>query len=164
MNSRQYRDALSRYATGVALVTTITEDGEAIGANDKFVFFPYRLSRSWYCGVLVKIRHDSGITSTVGTFAISVLSSEQQDLAKRFATPLDDKFADLTWRPGLGGVPVIDDMSVVFECQNRNQHDAGDHIILVCEVKSFSECEIAPLVYCNHEFSTAAVLAPTAKN
>ncbi|MEM7293270.1 MAG: flavin reductase family protein [Pseudomonadota bacterium] len=155
MDTSDYRDALSAFPTGVAIVTSITAEGTPIGLTvSSFcsVSLDPRLV-SWCIGKdsprfwdYVNSRH----------FAIAVLDKEQSDLAGLFSTPVEDKFAQLQWRPGIGGVPVIEGPPVVFECINRNQHDAGDHIILQCEVEKFSAREIDPLVYCRGGFTQVA--------
>ncbi len=162
MDSYKYRDTLARYATGVVLISAIAEDGSAIGlTTNSFTPVSYdpRLvlwcidRASQYFWEFVHNRYMS----------ISVLGSNQQDLADLFATPGQNKFENLSWQPGLGGVPVLDNMPIVLECQNRNQHDAGDHIILLCEVKNYHCNPAAPLLYCGGKFATI-VSVPVVEN
>jgi len=155
MESHNYRDAVSRCATSVALVTAITDDGSAIGLTISS-FASVSLDSRLVLWCIYKDSPNFWDFTCSRYFAISVFSSDQQDLAERFAIPSQGKFDNLSWHPGHGGVPILDNMPVVFECQNRNQYDAGDHIILLCEVENFHCNPASPLVYCGGEYVTIA--------
>ncbi len=159
MDSHNYRDAISRCATSVVLVTTTTDDGSAIGLTTNS-FTSVSLDSRLVLWCIYKDLPNFWDFICSRYFAISVLSGDQRDLADRFATPACDQFENLSWHPGHGGVPILGDMPVVFECQNRNQYDAGDHIILLCEVENFNSNAVMPLVYCGGEYVTIAA-APT---
>ncbi len=45
----------------------------------------------------------------------------------------------MEWRPGIGGLPVIEGCAAVFECSPEAVHDGGDHVILVGEVQALDE-------------------------
>jgi len=80
--------------------------------------------------------------------AINVLATAQTDLSNRFATWPVDRFAGLTWQPGLGGAPLLPGCCATFEVANETSHVAGDHIIFVGRVEKFSEpAELLPLLF-----------------
>ncbi len=81
--------------------------------------------------------------------SINVLRKNQLHYAKHFGTSgLKDKMAGFDWRQALTGAPVLNDALSYFDCQLQNFHDAGDHILAVCEVldADFLNAD-APLLY-----------------
>ncbi|HEY2023560.1 flavin reductase family protein [Paraburkholderia sp.] len=70
-------------------------------------------------------------------FAISVLSAQQQELAKHFGTQSGrtvDKLASTPWRPGVTGAPLLRDALAHFECRVVNDIEAGDHRLVLARV------------------------------
>ena len=162
MESHGYRDTLAHFATGVVLISAIAEDGSAIGlTTDSFTPVSYDPQLVLWCIDKASPHFWEFVHNRY--LSISVLGCDQRDLADLFAAPGQNKFESLSWKPGLGGVPVLDNMAIVLECQNRNQHDAGDHIILLCEVKNYHCNPTAPLLYCEGEFVTI-VSVPVVEN
>jgi flavin reductase (DIM6/NTAB) family NADH-FMN oxidoreductase RutF len=60
-----------------------------------------------------------------------------------------DKFANVDWQQGVAGTPRIHGVLAFIECSIENEHDAGDHTIVVGRV---TDCvrigdESSPLLY-----------------
>lgn len=153
-SSREFRDALGMFATGVAIVTARDADGAPVGMtinsfNSVSLAPPLVLwclaQHSQLLSVLAASRH----------CAIHVLTAEQRPLAERFATRHIDRWAGVLHAPGLHGVPLIEGAAAVFECQARSQHVEGDHTIFVAEVLRCSHRRGAsPLLYHGGMFYT----------
>ena len=60
-----------------------------------------------------------------------------------------DKFANVPWQMGLTGVPKLDGVLAFIECSIEDEHDAGDHTIVVGRVQDCVRVqgESAPLLY-----------------
>jgi 3-hydroxy-9,10-secoandrosta-1,3,5(10)-triene-9,17-dione monooxygenase reductase component len=137
---RSFRDALGRFATGVAFVTA-APDGEPAGLIvNSFTsvslepplvsFCPARRSLTWS-----RMRR-------ARRFGVNVLAGHHERFAKR-ATPAEtDRFAGLDWAAGRGGVPLLADALASFECEIAAEHRAGDHWIVVGRV---DEVRISPV-------------------
>jgi 3-hydroxy-9,10-secoandrosta-1,3,5(10)-triene-9,17-dione monooxygenase reductase component len=131
-NARSFRDAVGRFATGVAFVTA-APDGEPAGLIVNSLtsvslepplvsFCPSRNSLTWS-----RMRR-------ARRFGVSVLGLHHERFAKR-ATPAGaDRFAGLDWEPGHGGVPLLTDALATLECEIVAEHPAGDHWIVVGRV------------------------------
>ena len=129
---RSFRDALGRFATGVAFITA-APDGEPAGLIvNSFTsvslepplvsFSPARSSLTW-----------SRMRRT-GRFGVNVLGRQHERFAVR-ATPAGaDRFAGLDWERGRGGVPLLTDALASLECEIVAEHPAGDHWIVVGRV------------------------------
>ncbi len=123
---------MSHFCSGVVVLTSLSE-GAPVGLTaQSFVSLslepplvavcPARSSRSW-----PKLR-------AAGHFAINILGADQRDTCNAFARTGDDKFAQLVWRSGLTGAPVLENVLAVIECRLEAEHDGGDHTIAVGRV------------------------------
>jgi 3-hydroxy-9,10-secoandrosta-1,3,5(10)-triene-9,17-dione monooxygenase reductase component len=145
-DSRSFRDALGRFATGVAFVTA-APDGEPAGLIVNSLtsvslepplvsFSPSRSSLTW-CRMRRARR-----------FAVNVLGSQHEQFARRATPSGADRFAGLDWELGPGGVPLITDALASLECEIVAEHPAGDHWIVVGRVDSLRMSPIKdPLVF-----------------
>jgi flavin reductase (DIM6/NTAB) family NADH-FMN oxidoreductase RutF len=79
----------------------------------------------------IKLLRDSGV------LAISVFSADQRDqaglLGKRWKLR-PNKIADVRYRPGVTGCPVLEGAAAVVECRVIDSMEAGDSTIFLAEV------------------------------
>jgi flavin reductase ActVB len=142
----EFRAALSRFPSGVTVVTSIDSSG-----------FPHGITVTAFCSVslspplvLVCIETTTGSHQAIGEtgrFVINILAAGEDAMSERFSMPSMDKFDGVGVRTGSGGVPVLTDALVALECSLRQRHDGGDHSIFVGEVETVSIRDGAPLVY-----------------
>lgn len=147
-DSRELRNALGRFATGVCVVTTRTSDGRraALTINS---FCSVSLDPPLVAWYLSDRAPSLPVFRQADHFAVHVLAADQQQLAKHFATPADDKFAPLGERvqPGLGDVPILVDALARFECRTSELTTYGDHVMVLGQVERFSYGSEAPLLF-----------------
>jgi flavin-dependent trigonelline monooxygenase, reductase component len=157
VDPRALRDAFGCFMTGVTVVTTM-ENGKPLGftANS---FSSVSLDPPL---LLVSIANRSAnlaaFTGAKG-FAINILSEGQKDLSARFARPSDDRFADLYWRSGPAGNPVLAGVSAWFDCALEQAVLAGDHTILIGRIQAFEAAEAPGLGYYRGAYVTPATTA-----
>ncbi|MFK0384076.1 NADH-dependent FMN reductase RutF [Rhizobium sp. RM] len=130
----EYRNAMSRLAAAVHVVTT---DGAAGRAG---------FAATAVCSVsdnpptlLVCINRNSSAYNTVkanGVVCVNTLGAQHQELSSLFGgkTPVEQRFAAGRWHALQTGAPVLEDALVSFDCRIRTAHDGGTHDILICEV------------------------------
>jgi flavin reductase (DIM6/NTAB) family NADH-FMN oxidoreductase RutF len=157
VESEIFRDVLTNFPSGVAIVTAFDEDRK-----------PYGLTVSAFCAVsmdpplvLVCIDRASNTLPAMQAaeaFTVNLLAAGRDELALRFATKGDDKFSDLAWEdPSLAQAgPVLVGDSVAYAvCTTHSEFEAGDHLIVVGLVEdAASDHEAAPLVYARRRFGT----------
>ncbi len=146
VSEEEFRAALSRFASGVTVVTTRDRAGRLHG-----------LTVSAFCSVslnppmvLVCIEKATGshyAFAESSIFTVSMLNESHGPLSEHFATELEDKFFNLATQISANGLPCIENATAVLDCQVRFAHDGGDHTIFVGEVKSVKLGEAFPLVY-----------------
>ncbi|SEJ50683.1 NADH-FMN oxidoreductase RutF, flavin reductase (DIM6/NTAB) family [Arthrobacter sp. yr096] len=143
---RDFRGALGQFATGVTVVTTVAADGRKVGMTaNSFTSVSMEPPLVLWCPS--KRAPSLGDFEDATHFAINILASDQHVLSRQFATPATDKFAGAETTEGIAGVPLLDGAVATFQCRTVSRHDAGDHVIYVGEVESYSYDGGAPLVF-----------------
>lgn len=151
MSKSEFREALSRFPTGVTILTLNMNDGTLAGLTVSS-FSSVSLDPQM---VLACVDSRSRCVPSLNKgqpFAISILSEEQADIAQHFATPLVDKFATVSHSRAMNGAPLIDGACAQIECTVNNCHDGGDHIIVVGAVERIVLSHDRPLIYAMRNF------------
>ncbi len=145
--ARLLRNALGRFATGVAIVTALDPDGQPIGLTvNSFSAVSLDPALALWC--LDNRSHSLDAFRRASHHAIHILAADQVELSNRFATWQANRFADLCWQAGLGGVPVFPACCAVFELANETAHAGGDHTIFVGRIERYAETpDLAPLLF-----------------
>ena len=146
-DSRALRNALGRFATGIAIVTAIDPDGQPIGLTVNS-FSAVSLDPALVLWCLDNGSHSLEAFRRASHHAINILSVDQLDLSNRFATWPVDRFAGLGWQAGLGGAPLFTNCCATFEVANETVHAGGDHTIFIGRVERFVDApDLAPLLF-----------------
>jgi flavin reductase (DIM6/NTAB) family NADH-FMN oxidoreductase RutF len=157
-DTRALRNALGRFATGIAIVTAIDPDGHPIGLTVNS-FSAVSLQPALVLWCLDNSSHNLEAFRKASHHAINILSTDQQDLSNRFATWPVDRFAGLPWQAGAGGAPLFPACCASFEVANETAHLAGDHTIFIGRVEKFSETpDLAPLLFHAGQYRHLATL------
>jgi 3-hydroxy-9,10-secoandrosta-1,3,5(10)-triene-9,17-dione monooxygenase reductase component len=80
-------------------------------------------------------------------FAVNILESSQEVLARRFADPHEDRFDGVGYQAGPQGEILLGGALAWIECQRYAQYPGGDHTIVVGLVIGGSIREGRPLLY-----------------
>lgn len=140
------RVVFGQFPTGVTIVTTRAADERPVGVTVNS-FNTVSLEPPLVLWSLTSSSVSLPAFQEKGRFAISILAHHQQDIAIRFATPVDDKFRDVPTLPGLGDVPLIEGAVAHLECCTENLIPAGDHTILLGRIERARYGNGAPLVF-----------------
>lgn len=142
-----FRETLGNYPTGVAVVTTLTEDGtpdgmvvgtfSSVSLDPPLVaFFPAKSSKSFE-----RLRG-------AASFCVNVLAADQEPLCRRIATVWEGKFDGARWRPGPLGSPILDGAVSWVECTFEDVREAGDHFVVLGRVHGLGvERPTLPLLF-----------------
>ncbi|CAN7784108.1 flavin reductase family protein [Caballeronia sp. LjRoot34] len=136
IDPRAFRDALSEFATGIAVVTTTAEDGERIGMTVSS-FNSVSLEPPLVLFSIARSAFSLSAFARAERYAVNLLHAEQVDVSSRFARALADKWASLEITSSANGSPIFPDALAVFECTQFAQYDGGDHVIFVGRVSRF---------------------------
>jgi len=142
---RAFRNTLGQFCTGVVIATGCLDGQPAGFAAQSFTSLsldppliavcPGKTSTSW-----PKLKKS-------GAFCINVLSAKQKIVCDQFAKP--GQFADIGWRPGVTGSPVLEGVIAYIDCDLAAEHDAGDHVIAVGRVRALEilDATAEPLLF-----------------
>ena len=127
-----FRRTVARFPTGVCVLTThnsgldhamTVSSFTSVSLDPPLVAFLPSISSQSYA----RLRESDA-------FCVSVLSAEQEQLCRRFASREPDKFAGVAWSSAPTGSPRLDDAVAWIDCRVRDTHRAGDHDIVVGDV------------------------------
>lgn len=148
-NARDYRNALGHFGTGVTVITTSTSEGP-IGMTVNS-FASVSLNPALVLWSLSKTSGRFEAFQNAGHYSIHVMREDQGKLALEFAKNAD-AFDTCDWRYDGNSVPLLNDALTRFDCTQQAVHDAGDHIIIVGQVRCVVANEGAPLIFAKGGF------------
>lgn len=147
----EYRRVLGRFATGVTIMTARAPGGIQVGVTANS-FNTVSLDPPLILWSLALRAPSLPVFRGQGHFAVNILAADQHELALRFARPMEDKFAGVPVRAGIGGAPLIDGAMAHIECQVAHRYPGGDHEIIVGHVLNMEGSDRAPLVFHSGKF------------
>jgi flavin reductase (DIM6/NTAB) family NADH-FMN oxidoreductase RutF len=140
------RKAFGSFMTGVTVVTTRNGHDQPLGftANS---FTSVSLSPPLVLICIDKSSENLDAFTGAENFAVNILADDQQEISNRFARNVEDRFHDIDWSLSIEGNPIITGAAAFFSCSMHKTVDAGDHVILIGEVQSFSNTDKPGLGY-----------------
>lgn len=154
IDSKQLRNALGAFATGVTIVTTQDKSGRDAGMTVNS-FSSVSLDPPMVLWSLAKNAHSRDAFLNAEYFGVHILAVDQADLSAKFASRGIDKFSGLELARGHGNVPLLDGCAARFECKTVFRYEGGDHDILVGEVVSFENFGPPSLVFVSGRYAVA---------
>lgn len=147
----EFRAALSRFPSGVTVVTTKDKSGRLHG-----------ITVSAFCSVslvppmiLICIDKFAGSHAAIleaGAFVVHVLAEDHTEHSNLFASSSEEKFTDAVYRKGINEIPVLENALVALECRLADAHEGGDHTIFVGEIERADIKDGKPLVYWHGDY------------
>ena len=139
IDSREFRNALGTFPTGVTVVTT--------GTAPNFVGMTAQSFSSLSLDpplVLICVDKKASVRSLLqetSAFTVNVLNEDQEETSTYFASSdrpgPPEQFEDVHYTIGETGTPRLAHATTVFDCSVREVLEGGDHEIFIGEVKAF---------------------------
>ncbi len=159
------RDSLRFWSSGVSVVSTVTPPNVASHPYAGMTVSSFMSLSLEPAQILVSLAKQSTTTEAVlesRIFSVSVLCSEQIELAERFAgrTGLPshvDRFDGIAVHTAVTGAPILQDAMAWFDCQISAIHDGSTHWIVIGDVLATAHRDdpaAAPLIYYNRAYAT----------
>jgi 3-hydroxy-9,10-secoandrosta-1,3,5(10)-triene-9,17-dione monooxygenase reductase component len=155
------RHVLGHYPTGVAVITAATPAGPVGMAVNSFtsvsldpalvLFCPAHSSTTW-----PDLRQ-------AGRIAINVLSAQQEHISALFARRGVNRFAEMSWKPGRNGAPLLDGALGWLEATIEAEYEAGDHWVVLARIEHLGVHESVdqPLVFFGGRYFSGLDAAPS---
>ena len=149
VNKDEFRSAMSRFATGVTVVTTVDDEAQphAMTANS---FTSVCLEPPVVLICVGHSTHTYNYVELTGKFGINILHRSQQEVGVYFAKRDEDREGGVDYNYSMtsDGIPKLDDSMVFFGCQVVGRHVYGDHTVYMGEVKEVCQDESGtPLLF-----------------
>lgn len=145
------KEAMSRFTTGVTVVTTHFE-GQDWGMTCNS-FNTVSLEPAMVLWSIRKEATSHQAFTESGTYLVNVLQAQQKDAAMRFATGAQqDRFANQPSERTANNNVKLKDTVAWFECRLAQVVSAGDHDILIGEVTGYGMQDGEGLAYANRQF------------
>jgi 3-hydroxy-9,10-secoandrosta-1,3,5(10)-triene-9,17-dione monooxygenase reductase component len=149
------RAAMSRFPTGVTVVTATSPAGPAGATANAVASLSLEPPLMLACldlgsRTLVAVEH-------AGLFAVNVLTANQAALARRFSTkdPHPEKWDGVGFEER-AGTPKIDGALIWLACELGAVHDGGDHAIATGRVLELEAAAGEPLLFYEGEYQGLA--------
>jgi len=154
IDSEQLRRTMRTWTTGVAVITAMY-DGQQYGMTVNS-FSSVSLEPPLIAVTLKQLTHTHELVVKSGEFSITVLSSDQKELADRFAgkiSDIRDRFAGVPTETLVMDAPLLKGGIAYFNCRVVNSIPIGENTFFLAEVVAASgEGKSEPLVYHNRVY------------
>jgi flavin reductase (DIM6/NTAB) family NADH-FMN oxidoreductase RutF len=131
IDRQSFFELMASFPSGVAIVTTVSEDG-----------LPRGLTTTAVCSVsadpptiLVCVDLASRTLRALRVrraFVVNFIGEGRSELCLLFASKKEDKFDGIDWRPTPSGLPLLSDDALAWaECSTLHELEVGDHVVLV---------------------------------
>ena len=156
INSDTYRAVMRHLPTGVAAVcatdpVTGTQSGMVVGTFASLSMEPALVTFS--------VMHSSTSWPKIadaGTFSVSLLAEDQQQVCKALSAKGEDKLSNVAWSASAWDTPHLHGSLAWFDCRIEQQLTAGDHVVVIASVLDMTPAEgaSAPLIFHGGRFGS----------
>lgn len=144
--SLRLRQCLGRFATGVTVVSCRDSNGAPCGITANS-FSSVSLAPPMILWNIAKVSRSLQAYLDAEYFAVNILTSQQESVARHFAKSEADLFAGVEYRDSPRDVPLLHGTLAMLECRTADIHDCGDHHIIIGEVIDYKLAGGEPLMF-----------------
>lgn len=152
-----FKQALSRWASGVTVVTTLSAEGHPKGMTASS-FTSVSINPLLILICVKQGLYTHHLITESGFFAVNMLAHSQIEWGKLFAgmmPEVEDRFADIRYTQAVTGAPILPNVIGWVDCRLHQAFDSGDHTIFVGQVvAAHGTTEGQPLIYANRAWGT----------
>lgn len=140
IEAQDYREVLTRFATGVTVVTTLeeTDDGPQPWGTTVNSFTGISLDPPLVMVSIGRERSIHPIIERTGRFGVNILAENSQEISDCFAgapsTLPREAFCNADYSLGRAGLPVLDQAIAYLSCDVDRIIEAGDHTMYLGQV------------------------------
>ncbi|WP_137976133.1 flavin reductase [Streptomyces violaceusniger] len=142
-DTARFRAVLGHFPSGITAITSRDAQGGPVGMTVAS-FTSVSLTPPLVAFLPGKTSATFPVIAERGTFCVNVLAVDQERICRALSVSGGDKFAEVPWRPGPHGDPVIDGVVAWIHCGIEAVHDAGDHYIVIGRVTDLDADSTAP--------------------
>ncbi len=141
-----FRTACGYFATGVSVVTMVSRSGEVHGLTaNSFTSVSLNPALLLVCVDRAIASHPTMLEAD--GFLVNILTDQQEEIARRFATADIDKFEGVETTPGPYGAPQLSQCLAYLAARSYTHYDGGDHTIFIGEATDAELGDGLPLIF-----------------
>lgn len=132
-----FRQVMGQFATGVTVVTTATSEGLSGLTVNSFTSVSLDPPLVLICVDLHS--HTLSFIRESGTFAVNILTNQQEALSRCFATPSQERyeyFCRAPYHAAATGAPILDGVLAFVDTRVVAEYPGGDHAIFLGQVEA----------------------------
>lgn len=154
LDTRELRNVLGSFVTGVTVVTTLDRDGrfQGVTANS---FSSVSLDPPLVLWSQASRARSFPAFRDADHFVVNILAEHQRDVSQRFAKTGSDKFEGVATRQRMGGVPALEECCAWVECRKVAMYPGGDHVVYLGEVLAMERTTRRPLAFAQGKYMLA---------
>lgn len=158
IDTRELRNALGCFATGITVITALDESKAPVGLTaNSFTSLSLDPPLVLFC-VDRTIKSFQAIHAN-RHFAVNILREDQENISRQFAKSGADKWSGITFETWDTGCPILGGCIANLECDVEQVFEGGDHIIVVGKVRRMvfdQDAECRPLLYFKGKYGAVA--------
>ena len=135
IDRQAFFDVMASFPSGVAIVTTVADDGTPRGLTTTAVCSVSADPPTVLVCVDLASRTLAALRARQ-SFVVNFIGEGRSELCLLFASKAEDKFTRASWRPTPTGIPLLaEDVLAWAECATVHELEVGDHVVLVARVE-----------------------------
>jgi flavin reductase (DIM6/NTAB) family NADH-FMN oxidoreductase RutF len=146
----RFRQTMATFPSGVVVLTAFGPDSLPRGLTVS-AFCAVSLDPPLALACIDKTSNTLPAVQHAGGFTANILAAGREQLARRMATKLSEKFEGIAWRQpesAHGGPILEEDCAAYAVCTLRDTIEAGDHWILIGNVVEGAHREgVSPMIF-----------------
>ncbi|NWA24893.1 flavin reductase [Pseudomonas gingeri] len=146
------RQAFGTFVTGVTVITTHDAEGNPRGMTANS-FTSVSLDPPLLLVCVGKSAASYSAFAGTEHFAVNLLHEGQVDVSGTFASKSPDKFHTVNHDKVHTGAPILTDSLTWFDCTVDQRIEAGDHLVLIGQVRAFGTSPKLPLCFCRGRYA-----------
>jgi 3-hydroxy-9,10-secoandrosta-1,3,5(10)-triene-9,17-dione monooxygenase reductase component len=127
-----YRTVLGHFATGVTVITALDGEEPVGMACNSFTSVSLEPPLVLFCAAASSSTWPR--IQRAGKWAANFLDEDGEEVCRVFAQKGADRFAHINYSIGRSGAPILRDSLAFVDCETIEEHDAGDHTIVIGKV------------------------------
>lgn len=157
IDSREFRDTVGCFATGVTIVTTVDAEGDPVGLTaNSFSSLSLDPPMVLFCLDRNVVSFEAFHSNR--HFAVNILSAAQEEMSRRFAKSGPEKWSGVEFETHETGCPILGGCIANLECDIDSVYEGGDHVIIIGRVVSIARADGAdnPLTFFRGRYGTVS--------
>src|SRR6266699_4580144 len=146
----RFREVMSTFPSGVVVLTAFGKDSLPRGLTVS-AFCAASLNPPLALACVDKTSNTLPAVQHAGGFTANILATGREQLARRMASKLTDKFDGIAWRrpESARGGPILEEDAVGYAvCTLKETLEAGDHWILIGSVvEGAHDANVSPMIF-----------------